>query len=223
MHATVGDRIVVRGHHLGEPDRDAEILEVHGARGTPPYVVRWSDDGHVATYVPGPDARVDHLVQEVDLDAPPPAEPGRADAAGPVRRDIVEGVAAVRADVAKLRDAVHRARGFGGDLLTLASVEMIRSVAKVECEASVLWGEIRAAQADSAEAVKAALEDTSRAVRTVVDELRVQANLGGGEADAAWRHAVAELARLRDDPAATLDAARSSAADVFRRLRAVVT
>ena len=30
MKASVGDRIVVDGHHLGEPDRDGEVLEVHG-------------------------------------------------------------------------------------------------------------------------------------------------------------------------------------------------
>jgi uncharacterized protein DUF1918/pyridoxamine 5'-phosphate oxidase-like protein len=56
MYANVGDRIVIKGHHVGEPDRDAEILEVHGAGGTPPYVVRWSDDGHEGLFFPGPDA-----------------------------------------------------------------------------------------------------------------------------------------------------------------------
>jgi hypothetical protein len=58
MKAKVGDRIVVRGHHLGEPDKDAEVLEVHGADGVPPYVVRWSDDGHEGLYFPGTDAAV---------------------------------------------------------------------------------------------------------------------------------------------------------------------
>ena len=38
MRANVGDRIVIKGHHVGEPDRDAEILEVHGEGGVPPYV-----------------------------------------------------------------------------------------------------------------------------------------------------------------------------------------
>jgi nitroimidazol reductase NimA-like FMN-containing flavoprotein (pyridoxamine 5'-phosphate oxidase superfamily) len=61
MHANAGDRIVVKGHHVGEPDRDAEILEVHGANGTPPYVVRWSDDGHEGLFFPGPDATVQHF------------------------------------------------------------------------------------------------------------------------------------------------------------------
>ena len=46
MKAKVGDRLVIKGHHVGEPDRDAEILEVHGEDGAPPFLVRWDDDGH---------------------------------------------------------------------------------------------------------------------------------------------------------------------------------
>jgi len=56
MRANVGDRIVVRGHKVGEHDRDGEILEVHGEDGAPPYVVRWASDGHTATFFPGTDA-----------------------------------------------------------------------------------------------------------------------------------------------------------------------
>lgn len=64
MQATVGDRIVVRGHRVGEPDRDAEILEVHGEDGAPPYVVRWSSDGHQSTFFPGTDAVIQHFEHE---------------------------------------------------------------------------------------------------------------------------------------------------------------
>ncbi len=45
---------------MGEVVRDAEILEVHGDDGAPPYVVRWSDDGHEGLVFPGPDAFVEH-------------------------------------------------------------------------------------------------------------------------------------------------------------------
>jgi Domain of unknown function (DUF1918) len=55
------DRLVIRGHHQGEPERDAEVLEVLGEEGAPPYVVRWQDDGHVSRLYPGSDAYVDHL------------------------------------------------------------------------------------------------------------------------------------------------------------------
>jgi len=59
MKANAGDMLVVRGHHLGEPDRMGEILEVHGAEGGPPFVVRWDDDGHQGLVFPGPDAAVE--------------------------------------------------------------------------------------------------------------------------------------------------------------------
>lgn len=61
MRASVGDRIVIRGHRIGEPDRDCEVLEVHGADGGPPFRVRWGDTGHEALFFPGPDAMVQHF------------------------------------------------------------------------------------------------------------------------------------------------------------------
>jgi hypothetical protein len=61
MRAEVGDRVVIKGHHVGEPDRDAEVLEVHGAEGAPPWLLRWSDDGHEGLFFPGADAVVEHF------------------------------------------------------------------------------------------------------------------------------------------------------------------
>ncbi|MGZ4699352.1 MAG: DUF1918 domain-containing protein [Oryzihumus sp.] len=60
MRAAVGDRIIVHGAHVDDATRDAEILEVRGADGGPPYVVRWSDSGQEAFFFPGPDAVVHH-------------------------------------------------------------------------------------------------------------------------------------------------------------------
>lgn len=60
MHATAGDRIIVRSSHVGEPDRDGEVLEARGPDRTPPFVVRWSDNGHDVLFFPGPDAVVHH-------------------------------------------------------------------------------------------------------------------------------------------------------------------
>jgi hypothetical protein len=58
MQASVGDRIVIRGRRAGEPNRDCEVLEVHGPNGSPPYLVRWGDSGHETLFFPGTDATV---------------------------------------------------------------------------------------------------------------------------------------------------------------------
>lgn len=61
MQASVGDRIVIKGHHLGEPERDCEVLEVRGTNGGPPYLVLWDDTGHTTLFFPGPDAAVEQF------------------------------------------------------------------------------------------------------------------------------------------------------------------
>lgn len=61
MHASVGDRLIVHGVHVDDPTRDGEILEVRGAGGQPPYIVRWSDTGHEGFVFPGPDATIQHF------------------------------------------------------------------------------------------------------------------------------------------------------------------
>jgi hypothetical protein len=60
MFAKVGDRLVVRSPHIEGHVRDGEILEVKHEDGSPPYLVRWADDGHEALVFPGPDAYIDH-------------------------------------------------------------------------------------------------------------------------------------------------------------------
>jgi hypothetical protein len=60
MRVKVGQRIVFRARPDHGRDRDAEVLEVLGADGAPPYVVRWSDDGHEALVYPGLGAFVSH-------------------------------------------------------------------------------------------------------------------------------------------------------------------
>ena len=59
MHATVGETLILKSHHVGEPDRSGEILEVRGDRGGPPYLVRF-DDGHEGLVFPGSDAVIHH-------------------------------------------------------------------------------------------------------------------------------------------------------------------
>lgn len=67
MRANVGDRLILTGTHVGDARRTGVITAVGHEDGSPPYVVRWLDNGHEAVVFPGPDARV---------------EPGTATAAG---------------------------------------------------------------------------------------------------------------------------------------------
>ena len=55
MRARLGDRIILAAEHIDEPTRDGEIVEIRGAEGAPPYVVRWSN-GHTGLIYPGPGA-----------------------------------------------------------------------------------------------------------------------------------------------------------------------
>jgi hypothetical protein len=58
MHASVGDRIIIRGMSVGSPDRHGEIIEVRGRSGEPPYLVRFGD-GHEALTYPGADCVIE--------------------------------------------------------------------------------------------------------------------------------------------------------------------
>ncbi|WP_128976484.1 DUF1918 domain-containing protein [Streptomyces roseicoloratus] len=58
MRASVGDKLLVHGRTVGQHDRTAEVLEVKGENGAPPYRVKFDDDGHEALMSPGPDTVV---------------------------------------------------------------------------------------------------------------------------------------------------------------------
>ena len=58
MQARVGDRLCVHGHTVGHGNHWVDVLEVRGAAGGPPYLVRYAD-GHEAVVIPGPDAVVE--------------------------------------------------------------------------------------------------------------------------------------------------------------------
>ena len=61
MKAHVGDRLVVKGHRVHEPDREGRILEARGAEGGPPYRIRWSDSERETLLYPGVDARIENV------------------------------------------------------------------------------------------------------------------------------------------------------------------
>jgi uncharacterized protein DUF1918 len=58
MRAQVGERLHVHGRNVGNPDHVGEIVEVRGADGGPPYLVRFPD-GHESLVFPGPDCVVE--------------------------------------------------------------------------------------------------------------------------------------------------------------------
>ncbi|MFJ3328565.1 DUF1918 domain-containing protein [Streptomyces griseus] len=68
MEAHTGDRLLVHGRTVGQHDRVAEIIEVLGDGGSPPYRIRF-DDGHEHLMSPGPDSVVQHQ------DAPEDGQP----------------------------------------------------------------------------------------------------------------------------------------------------
>lgn len=55
MKAQVGDRLVAIG---ADSDRVCEIIRLQHRDGSPPYVVRWLNDGHIALLFPGPYTRL---------------------------------------------------------------------------------------------------------------------------------------------------------------------
>jgi Domain of unknown function (DUF1876)/Domain of unknown function (DUF1918) len=80
MKAHQGDRIILAASHTDEPTRDGEVLEVRGADGAPPYVVRWAD-GHTGLVYPGPGS-VLRVESEHGHVTSAPAEPPQVSAEG---------------------------------------------------------------------------------------------------------------------------------------------
>jgi Domain of unknown function (DUF1918) len=54
MKARVGDRLLPDG----DQRRAGVIIRLQNADGSPPYVVRWLSDGHIALVSPGPYTKV---------------------------------------------------------------------------------------------------------------------------------------------------------------------
>jgi hypothetical protein len=57
MRAQAGDHLVVESRTDHEHRRQGEVIEVRGADGAPPYIVRW-EDGHEGLMFPGSDAHI---------------------------------------------------------------------------------------------------------------------------------------------------------------------
>ncbi|MGD9527129.1 DUF1918 domain-containing protein [Pseudonocardia sp.] len=59
MRAKVGDWLIIEGRKVDDRRRQGQILEVQHADGSPPYRVRWVEDGHESVVFPGPEARIE--------------------------------------------------------------------------------------------------------------------------------------------------------------------
>jgi hypothetical protein len=59
MRAQAGDELTVKGRRQGDEERHGEIVEVRGADGAPPYLVRWRD-GRESVFFPSSDTIVEH-------------------------------------------------------------------------------------------------------------------------------------------------------------------
>ena len=58
MHAEVGNWLVVHGRAPDDPVREGLVVGVPHGDGTPPYLVRWTDDDRLSLVFPGSDARI---------------------------------------------------------------------------------------------------------------------------------------------------------------------
>lgn len=57
MRARVGDRLRMTGHD--QTHRVGVVVALAHPDGSPPYVVRWLDNGHETLVFPGEDARIE--------------------------------------------------------------------------------------------------------------------------------------------------------------------
>lgn len=114
MKAAAGDHIIVAAPTTGGTVRDGEIIEVHGANGGPPYLIRWAQGGDTGLFFPGSDA---HIAAEPG--GMPPAAQQSAAARTPnlrswrVNVDLVEAGDATTAHAVLVAEAARQLDGQG--------------------------------------------------------------------------------------------------------------
>lgn len=74
MKACVGDRLITEG---SGGQRTCVIIGLHNTDGSPPYVVRWQADGHIALMFPGPFTKLVHDAGTIELSRPHGQAPGQ--------------------------------------------------------------------------------------------------------------------------------------------------
>jgi len=71
MKAYIGDRLIPDG----DDRRAGVIIGVRNADGSPPYIVKWLTDGHIALVFPGPYTRLVRGKQPGDMQDRPELRP----------------------------------------------------------------------------------------------------------------------------------------------------
>lgn len=69
MKAHIGDRLLPDN----DPGRAGVVIGLQNADGSPPFIVKWLSDGHIALVYPGPYARVVPGGGTEELTGDPPA------------------------------------------------------------------------------------------------------------------------------------------------------
>jgi hypothetical protein len=64
MRARVGDRLVVGAYRIGE------VVGVPSADGSPPYIIKWLKDGHIAMVLPDQYSRIVPAGETVGTEGP---------------------------------------------------------------------------------------------------------------------------------------------------------
>lgn len=95
---------MVASTRLNGPVREGHVVELRHPDGSPPYVVKWSDDGQQALFFPGPDA---HLMaaRETSASAADDVAPTRHVRTWNVRVDVFEAGADTTAHAVLRSDA----------------------------------------------------------------------------------------------------------------------
>ena len=75
MKAQIGERLLFRGKKVGSADHTAEVLQVRGDDGAPPYLVRFGD-GHERLVFPGRTVRCCTATTQSPAPAPPSSSEG---------------------------------------------------------------------------------------------------------------------------------------------------
>jgi len=93
MHAEVGNWLVIHGRALDDPVREGLVVDVPHGDGTPPYLVRWTDDDRLSLVFPGSDAELLTVTPHAGAEqasagdpSGPKREPEASPAPGPAER-----------------------------------------------------------------------------------------------------------------------------------------